>query len=491
MRALATRRYTAAVVVFYVALFLLSSSGRLASADAGAELQAAMRLVTSGGPGAERAPAGGAAGWAPAANGRYYEPHDIGPVLLLAPAAWLGHALSGRTAAEDFDSPPLVSRVAGSLTYAVMAALACALLYGAFARDVDLRQAFLLSLLLPATTFFWPYAKTAWDVLGGASAICAVLYASRRLLDPEGSLGDAAALGGAIVVACSFRYSLLPFLAVSLAVLAWLDRRRRWQPWALLAAIVAVGLLPTFAYNAVRIGSPFRPANASPAYLQTNNALTGAWWHGVWGLVAAPNRGLLFFAPTTALLLGLPAVWARLRPAQRATLAAFGSGSLLYFTFIAKLRNWGGGFGWGPRYLLPILPVVVYAAGVVVSEGWQRQRRMLAAVVLGATLLQLPAVLTNWSLAIVVFPRALDQDAALPYQHLAAWRTLLLALEGRGLPVPPELAADLQRTAGARFPDLWVARLAERSPAGLWAAAAAAILLAVILAAALRVLLAA
>ena len=202
---LAEDNHIATVFVFYAALFLLTSSGRLASTDAGAELQAAMLLVTTGHLISPVRPALAPAGWVEGTRGRFHEPHDIGPVLLLAPAAWLGHLVSGRSAAEDFNAPPVESRLGASLTCAVWSALGCCLLFMAFAVDADTRTAFVLSLVLPATTMFWPYARTAWDVGAGAVAMCAFLYTVRRAVRDEAAARDVYLVMAAVVLTASFR----------------------------------------------------------------------------------------------------------------------------------------------------------------------------------------------------------------------------------------------------------------------------------------------
>ena len=453
---------TRRVLLFYLALFLLTSSGRLSSADAGAELQASMLLATTGRLGALAPPQLDPAGWPRLGNGRYYEPHDIGAPVLLIPAALAGHLTSRRPAQADFDAPPLLSRVAASLTYAGASAIGCTFFFALLAVDRgDARRAFLLSLLLPLTTMFWPYAKTAWDVVGGACGMCAVLYCGRRALDPGARPGTFAALGATAAVTCSFRYSLLPFVVLSLIVLA-AARRDRWREWLLAAGVLLAGMTPSFVYNDARTGSWLRPATASDEYLASNNALTGSLWHGLAGLLTSPNRGIVVFAPLCVLIVGLPFVWRRLRPQERRLIVAMGIGAVSYLLLIAKLRNWGGTFGWGPRFLLPVLPIAMYASLVAMDASWARYRRAFTAVIVAAAVWQAPAILVNWSAAIAVSPRALDQDAPGPYQHIAVWRMLIGAIEGRPVALPPALEADPERRAGADVPDLWIARLVER-----------------------------
>jgi hypothetical protein len=472
-------RATLFVFTFFASLLLLTSSGRLASTDAGAELQASTLMVTTGALTSSVRPSLNPDSWQQGVGGRFHEPHDIGPVLLLAPAAWIGHVLSSRSARDDFDSPPVAARVVASLTTGVIAAAGCCGLFLAFALDYDTRSAFLLTLLLPLTTMFWPFSRTAWDVVDASAAICAFVYTVRRATRPEANAADLMFVAAAVVVASAIRYSLLPFLLLAMGAMIVSEARlRRVGMLAPAAAVVILGLLPSLLYNHARLGSWFVPANASPAILATTHFLAGNMVHDAWSLVASPNRGLLVFAPLVVLTAGLPSIWKRLSVPQQRTIAITGVAAISYLLFIAKLRNWAGGFGWGPRYALAILPIVMYAACTVFEIAWRRHRTSLIAFVAAAFVWQLPAVLTNWSNAIVTHPRGLDKDALLPYQHIAAWHDFVRSLTGHTVAVTPLLAADPGRLPGARFPDIWLARLAERSAAG--AAAAAVIGLALI-----------
>lgn len=74
-----------AVLAFFVAFFLLMSSGRMASYDAGQQLSAATLLVTEHALGSAHPPS--TAFWVQAPNGLYYEPHDPGAIALMLPAA--------------------------------------------------------------------------------------------------------------------------------------------------------------------------------------------------------------------------------------------------------------------------------------------------------------------------------------------------------------------------------------------------------------------
>jgi hypothetical protein len=476
------------VLVFFACLFLLLSGGRLASGDAHQQLQATMLLVTTGRLGATAPPGGPESGWVQGRNGLYYEPHDVGEIALMLPAALaarLVSGLSGQPAGVLVGDPPVVARLGVALSCAILSAIGCLFAFSLFALYHHGRTAFLLAAALPVTTFLWPYTKTAWDVTGACCAMCALLYFSALLLRGSTAVRHAVLAGVALAAASSFRFSLLPFLLLSMGlVLYWIGPPRRRQVIACALALLAA-LLPELVYNFIRMGSPLRPGTTAATYLEGNNALTGNLVKGLAGLLAAPNKGLLVYSPIFLTLFLLPGVWRKATLGERRLLSAFAIGAAGYTLLIAKMKDWGA-FGWGPRYLVPIVPVLFLGVSLVITRLWRRRRAPLAALLALSAALSLAPTLVNWNLATTEFPKARDQYAPLPYQQVAVWTGLVMGLQGKPLPIPPELAGDTIRTAGARFPDLWTVRLAERSPAGLAAGLAITLLLAGITARLLR-----
>ena len=449
------------VLLFYLSGLLLLASGRLASGDAGEQLQATMLLVETGSLGAKAPPGGLQSGWVLSSNGNWYEPHDIGSIIVMLPGAWLASVLSKAPAAEQIEQPSIVARVVVSLTYASLGAIGCFLLFLLFALYEKTWTAFLLSLAFLTTTFFWAYTKSAWDVLGASCMVCALLYLCGQVVIGGQPGRNAVLAGGALALACSFRFSLLPFFGIGLTILFYLARRRlTWRNVASCAALFLVLMLPSLIYNQVRMGSPLRPATTAPQYLAGNNALTGSIVSGVSGLLAAPNRGLFLYSPMLLLLFAFPAVAGKIPREPRQVFIVMLGSSVLYLLLIAKLQNWGA-FGWGPRYLLPILPVLFFGTALTLRALWERHHRALKALVVISALLSAAPVLVNWHLATTEYPHAMEMTARAPYQQIAVWHGLWLGLHGKPLPAPPEVANDPIHSQSARFPDLWTARLME------------------------------
>ena len=453
-------RRDALVLWFFVAFFALFASGRLASSDAGEQLRAAVLLAGTGSPGADVAPAGG---WARAPNGRYYEPHDLGNVLLMLPAATLAMVLSPASIANHIAYPPVMARALVSLGCALLSALACTWLYRLLLFYVPPRTAFLMALAFPCATIFFAYARAAWDVLGACAMMCGALYYSVAYLRGVAPEWNAIMLAGTLGAAFTFRYSLAPFLTPAAVYVVWSRRSHSPRRAAVAAAVVfTLILMPTFAYNVVRTGSILRPATATAAYLAGANALTGSLSHGAYGLLFSPNRGLFVFSPVLLAALAVPFVSSRFSPEQRVLVVAYGLGAVGYSLLVAKLTTWGT-FGWGPRYLVPVLPILFLMTCFTALAVRTPARRLILAAGALSAVLTLPTAVVNWHLAITTWPEALDPDARLPYQQVSAWRALGLGLKGQSLPVPVDAADDPIRATSAQFPDLLAVRLARRS----------------------------
>jgi hypothetical protein len=182
------RRYDVLCAAFFLCFFLLFCSGRLASGDAGTQLQAAMLLVNTGKLGTSTPPTGPEdilPMWVRNQHGDHYQAHDIGNVIFMTLAAAAGSALSGAPATEEIQEPPILSRVAVSMTFAFIGAVGCFFMFKLFSLFRPLKTAFLLSLAFATTTFFWAYAKSAWDVMGGCVGVCVLLYLAAKILHEE------------------------------------------------------------------------------------------------------------------------------------------------------------------------------------------------------------------------------------------------------------------------------------------------------------------
>jgi len=192
------------------------------------------------------------------------------------------------------------------------------------------------------------------------------------------------ALAGWTALGNGRRSTVVEFAVGSLAVLAkptgivvggvgavfhlW---RREWTRALACASGTATGLVLYGAYNFVRFGNPLT---------------FGPKWDGftlccvreaVVGLLVSPGRGLLWYCPVA--IIGLVAAVREARqgrPGGALVLGTFAG----YFALHSVWGQWQGGWSWGPRLLVPVLPGLA-AAAALGSRGWRRL--LVAAAVLG------------------------------------------------------------------------------------------------------------
>lgn len=101
---------------------------------------------------------------------------------------------------------------------------------------------------------------------------------------------------------------------------------------------------------------------------------------GLTAELLSPGRGLVWYLPLTALaVIGAVILW---KARHRAELVSLAFPILAYLLVYAK---WGslGGWAWGPRYLVPVTPLIVLLAGIVLPPVGPRAGRIAFGVLAG------------------------------------------------------------------------------------------------------------
>lgn len=151
----------------------------------------------------------------------------------------------------------------------------------------------------------------------------------------------------------------------------------------LLPIAVMLGLIAYF--NWLRSGHPF----VSGYYFDSGEGFNVPFYQGFFGLLFSGYRGIIWYAPIVCL--SLFGWWlCRKQHVTHMMLIVIGMQIAIYSQWWA----WHGGGAWGPRFLLPILPLCVLLALPVISHLWKQSRigkAIIIFLVLWSALLQIPS----------------------------------------------------------------------------------------------------
>ena len=293
----------------------------------------------------------------PGLGGRYYSKFGPGQSLAAIPLYLIGRALEA--VVPSWYRPELPGLVSSLLPALAIACTAALLALAAAELGAAPRGALLLGIVYAVATPAGVYA-TLW--FSEPLTACATLAAVYLLLRDRDRLTAWRPLlaGAATALAVCTRLESLLF-APPLLLYAVLPRRRRPLRAAAFVLPLAVALAGLALYNAARFGSPLETGYSEglgTAMRDTHPPHTlASLAEGLYGLLISPGKGLLEYAPVLLLApLGAAMLWRRRRPELLLLLLVF---ALDLVAHANVLIRWVGGWSWGPRFLLPVLPLAL------------------------------------------------------------------------------------------------------------------------------------
>lgn len=332
-------------------------------------------------------------------DGLLYSRKGGGTSLIALPLAWLGlHLPSIGPVHTTLLLTPLIHALTALYLYYTLRRV-----FDSIGREGALGITFLWAFASMALA----YVKTFFSEPAIALALMGAFYHLARFRD-EGRRLDAAAMGCWLALSLITRLAnVIVFPLFGLALLAYMElyqaaleskkkrkRRRKkkrkkqaqpfWHKWlhnewmrarliAFMVPILLSGLFYLW-YNWFRFGSAF-----SSGYIAGED-FSGAWLAGIAGLLISPGRGLLWYTPWLPLAwIGGRRLWELKR--EPILLRVAGGAILFYILLYGKWYLWSGGFSWGARFLVPILPLLAFLTapllfarrkrGAPLLGGWQ------------------------------------------------------------------------------------------------------------------------
>ncbi len=364
-----------ALSLFLLTIYLLTYSGDIHSSDGLSMLSVTESLVKRGDYDTNQILWMGLQQGTFGRDGELYSRKGIGTSLVALPLAWWGLII------------PFWGFVQTTLLLNVAVTALSGLLVFLYLRRLGYswEVGLLVALLFGLGTMAWPYSKYFFSEPLTGLALLATAYLLLRFRETQAT-SDLALAGTSLGLAIATRLAtaaiaplfLLPLLAYSL------PHRRR------LISLLAAFLIPLIlwglligGYNYLRFGNPL-----VTGYLPQESFRTPLLT-GLAGLLVSPGRGLFIYCPILlATLLALPLFLRRHRIEGLLSLSL----TIIHIFLYSKWFMWHGGFAWGPRFLVPIIPFLVIPLAPLV-EGlhgrWKAAFASLAAISIAIQILGL------------------------------------------------------------------------------------------------------
>ena len=274
----------------------------------------------------------------------------------------------------------LLSEPTEKLAASVLTALAVVVFYLTARRRMEPRQAFGAALVFGLASSMW---ATASQMLWQQTVVAAALTVALGFLTwPELPRWAAAGAGAALSLLVAARPTEGLLFAAGLAVALFAPggpRQRVHRGVAFLLGALPL-LLVGFGINWYYYGQLGGGYESVATYF--TSGFTAERLQGIPGLLVSPNRGLLVFTPIA--LLGIWGLARQIAPGEPRdpVLVSFGIAAFGCLLIAGAYPDWWGGWSFGPRYLVGVLPVLGLAGIGVWNrlEAWPRRLAKVAVV---------------------------------------------------------------------------------------------------------------
>ena len=371
------------MLLFVLLVYLLTAPGHLQTIDMSSELAVGRSLVEHLTFAVPRDM--GVRGM----HGLIYSPHAFGESLLLLPAVLVGQLATGgaRYSTMVF--------VASLLTVAIAAAMVSILYLFALDLGARVRTAAVTALVFAFCTMQWSYAHDAFDITPTACSLLVALFAAHRLTrygPRRWLLISGWAFAGAVLLRVP-SMTLWPVYGAYL-FMSWprSGRTARLKALSIWSSPTLMALAFTGWYDWLRFGTPLQTGYG----LGGDNGFSYPLWQGLAGLLISPGKSLFLYSPV--LVLSILGYRRFLRRDRALALTVLGIVACT-LVFYGRFDDWSGDWAWGPRFLLPLIPLLMLpAAGVFeVYPACSRRLRAGIGILVGASLLvQLLSVLVDY-----------------------------------------------------------------------------------------------
>lgn len=403
------------LLLFFFCFFLLCTSREPPWADAHVVYDTTEALLSRG---ELNVTLGGPPWFYAHRNGRKYGVFPLGNVLAMAPSYATYSALR---ATKLFPEAPLYAFTC-HLSPALMMAAACAIFYRLCRRrGASPKLGLLLGLTLGLGTTCLTYARSPYAEALQTLGLLLVVERTGSQSEARSRWGMVG-LGAAAGVLLNAKLIYAPVLLLCALYLLICEWRRPAPAYLALARDASLGLLAFLPFcalmlwhNWLKTGSPWISGYQIPGGIFSGDLATG-----LFGLFFSPGKGLFFYAPPLLLgALGLRTALRRLPGESLLLLAIIAVITLLN----ARFRAWHGDYCWGPRYLVPLMPLILLLCLPWLPEALSapRLRRLrqsgLALLLTAGLVVQIIGCLFYWDFYIRILIAVKDGSGAPGWFH--------------------------------------------------------------------------
>lgn len=441
------------LLLIFAIIYLITAKGYVGVLDTTFSLRTADSFVTRG-----RLDIPPAVGFTLAGpDGRSYSKYGIGLAAIFVPVVALSHGLAAiLRLPESLLAGFLVSFL--NLPFALLTIVLFTRLLARFGADPAYAR--LLSIGLALGTLCWAYAVSDFSEGMQAAFFLMAVYGA--------VVGGGWAFLGGMGLAALALFKLSHVALIPIFVGYSLCRPTVWQVRVREAARflipVALALVLVAWLNAVRFGSPLESGYGAEA----RQFIPAQLPYTLPRLLGSLDKGLFVFCPVLAAgLVGWPLFFRRY-PREAALCGALVLANLL---LAGSWHAWEGGWCWGPRLLVPTIPLWLLPA-CCLSDGLPsaRSRAAIVGLVLMSSVAQAPTVLVSEAelhhIRYVMLSEV--ERESFPADWPAGWRLLGHKLtrsdevySAGELGVPGDRRLDLTRNIYFGGVDVWAEHLAR------------------------------
>jgi len=405
-------------------VYAATAGGSLATADAVAMFEQAKSIVDRG---ALDIPAEWSLEEWRGADRKYYSPFGIAQSVYDIPWLLAGRAIT-KVGGRRFGDADALSKALVAFGNSLLAASTVGFAFLlAWTISFDRRASTIAALVLAFATLLWPYSKYGFNApLVALGLTVGVFGFARGAATRSTSTLLLGAIGFSIALLTRHEMILAAVIGVVWLLIEVRHARLDWTRFVIAAATISAALFLWASLNYVRFGNPLRTGHRP-----------GFSFAGIAGFTISPWGSLLLYSPIA--IVGLAIAWRyRAEPWCRLVLGI----AVALGVFYASLEDWLGTRSYGPRYLVPLLPLMTAPLAL-----WRRADRpstatlALATLVALSVLVQLPPVLVEISHA-----RIASGKPSRP-EHLVEWNSSpIVVTTRRAIAAVPENIAYLSGT---------------------------------------------